>query len=62
MGLGRRGKPIFVDGIQKIGLQTEEDKVHSNIHSSTSIRRVAELVDEPHSTVQNNMWSILRYQ
>ena len=59
MGLGRRGKPIFVDGIQKIGLQTEEDKVHSNIHSSTSIRRVAEAVNIPRSTVQNIMQSIL---
>ena len=41
-------------------LQVEEDKA-SNVLASINIRRVAEAVDMPHSTVQNNMWCTLRY-
>lgn len=57
---GRGRKPVSVDRIEEVALQVEEDK-SSNIHASTSIRRVAEAVDMPRSTVQSIIRRILRY-
>ncbi|GFV36460.1 transposable element tc3 transposase [Trichonephila clavipes] len=56
----RRKKPVSADAIEKVALQVEEDK-SSNVLTSTSVRRVAEAMDLPRSTVQQIMRSILRY-
>ncbi|GFX61742.1 uncharacterized protein TNCV_1382401 [Trichonephila clavipes] len=41
-------------------LMVEEDKA-SNVQASTSVRRVAEALDLPRSTIQKIMRNILRY-
>ncbi|GFV30855.1 uncharacterized protein TNCV_4012891 [Trichonephila clavipes] len=57
----RRGrKPVSTEAIEKVALQVEEDKA-SNVQASTSVRRVAEALDLPRSTVQKIMRNILRY-
>ncbi|GFW06277.1 uncharacterized protein TNCV_37511 [Trichonephila clavipes] len=53
-------KPVSAEAIEKVTLQVEEDK-SSNVLSSTSVRRVAEALDLPRSTVQKIMRNILRY-
>ncbi|GFX48436.1 uncharacterized protein TNCV_4614321 [Trichonephila clavipes] len=57
---GRGRKPVSAEAIGKVALQVEEDKA-SNVQASTSVRRVAEALDLPHSTVQKIMRNILRY-
>ncbi|GFX49148.1 uncharacterized protein TNCV_5041421 [Trichonephila clavipes] len=57
---GRGEKPVSAEAIEKIALQVEEDK-SSNVLASTSVRRVAEALDLPRSTVQKIMRNILRY-
>ncbi|GFX43386.1 uncharacterized protein TNCV_4874061 [Trichonephila clavipes] len=57
---GRGKKPISAEAIEKVALQMEEDK-SSNMLASTSVRRVAEALDLPRSTVQKIMRNILRY-
>ncbi|GFV73038.1 uncharacterized protein TNCV_3398161 [Trichonephila clavipes] len=57
----RRGKqPVSAEAIEKVALQVEEDK-SSNVLASTNVRRVAEALDLPRSTVQKIMRNILRY-
>ncbi|GFU60458.1 uncharacterized protein TNCV_903101 [Trichonephila clavipes] len=46
--------------IEKVALQVEEDKSF-NVLASTSVRRVAEALYLPRSTVQKIMRNILRY-
>ncbi|GFU79015.1 acyl-CoA dehydrogenase family member 11 [Trichonephila clavipes] len=53
-------KPVSTEAIEKVALQVEEDK-SSNVLASTSVRRVAEALDLPRSTVQKIMRNILRY-
>ncbi|GFV05727.1 hypothetical protein TNCV_2450551 [Trichonephila clavipes] len=55
-----RKKPVSAEAIEKVALQVEEDK-SSNVLASTSVRRVAEALDLPRSTVQKIMRNILRY-
>ncbi|GFV92923.1 uncharacterized protein TNCV_1693161 [Trichonephila clavipes] len=57
---GRERKPVSTEAIEKVALQVEEDKA-SNVQASTSVRRVAEALDLPRSTVQKIMRNILRY-
>ncbi|GFW82231.1 transposable element Tcb2 transposase [Trichonephila clavipes] len=57
---GRGKKPVSAEAIEKVALQVEEDK-SSNVLASTSVRRVAEVLDLPCSTVQKIMQNILRY-
>ncbi|GFW21088.1 uncharacterized protein TNCV_2703281 [Trichonephila clavipes] len=57
---GRGKNPVSAEAIEKVALQVEEDK-SSNVLASTSVRRVAEALDLPRSTVQKIMRSILRY-
>ncbi|GFV86629.1 uncharacterized protein TNCV_4184831 [Trichonephila clavipes] len=57
---GRGKKPVYAEAIEKVALQVEEDK-SSNVLASTSVRRVAEALDLPRSTVQKIMRNILRY-
>ncbi|GFU07432.1 uncharacterized protein TNCV_2203751 [Trichonephila clavipes] len=57
---GRGKKPVSTEAIEKVTLQVEEDK-SSNVLASTSVRRVAEALDLPRSTVQKIMRNILRY-
>ncbi|GFX14583.1 uncharacterized protein TNCV_4015811 [Trichonephila clavipes] len=57
---GRGKKPVSAEAIEKVALQVEEDK-SSNVLASTSVRRVAEALDLPRSTVQKIMRNILRY-
>ncbi|GFX41555.1 transposable element tc3 transposase [Trichonephila clavipes] len=57
---GRGKKPVSADAIEKVELQVEEDK-SSNVLDSTSVRRVAEALDLPRSTVQKIMRNILSY-
>ncbi|GFV55484.1 uncharacterized protein TNCV_3776711 [Trichonephila clavipes] len=57
---GRGKKPVSAEAIEKIALQVEEDN-SSNVLASTSVRRVAEALDLPRSTVQKIMRNILRY-
>ncbi|GFT80280.1 uncharacterized protein TNCV_1189571 [Trichonephila clavipes] len=57
---GRGRKPVFTEAIEKIALQVEDDKA-SNVQASTSVRRMAEALDLPRSTVQKIMRNILRY-
>ncbi|GFW16200.1 protocadherin-like wing polarity protein stan [Trichonephila clavipes] len=57
---GREKKPVSTEAIEKVALQVEEDK-SSNVLASTSVRRVAEALDLPRSTVQKIMRNILRY-
>ncbi|GFV16333.1 hypothetical protein TNCV_178541 [Trichonephila clavipes] len=47
-------KPVSAEAIEKVALQVEEDK-SSNVLASTSVRRVAETLDLPRSTVQKIM-------
>ncbi|GFX53501.1 DUF4817 domain-containing protein [Trichonephila clavipes] len=55
-----RGKiPVSTEAIEKVALQVEGDK-SSNVLASTSVRRVAEALDLPRSTVQKIMRNILR--
>ncbi|GFU26239.1 uncharacterized protein TNCV_5106501 [Trichonephila clavipes] len=56
----KRKKPVSAEAIEKVALQVEEDK-SSNVLASTSVRRVAEALDLPQSTVQKIMRNILRY-
>ncbi|GFV63819.1 uncharacterized protein TNCV_2278231 [Trichonephila clavipes] len=56
----KRKKPVSAEAIEKVALQVEEDK-SSNVLASTSVRRVAEALDLPRSTVQKIMRNILRY-
>ncbi|GFY25148.1 transposable element tc3 transposase [Trichonephila clavipes] len=51
---GRGKKPVSTEAIEKVALQVEEDK-SSNVLDSTSVRRVAEALDLPRSTVQKIM-------
>ncbi|GFV63954.1 uncharacterized protein TNCV_993891 [Trichonephila clavipes] len=53
-------KPVSAEAIEKVALQVEEDE-SSNVLASTSVRRVAEALDLPRSTVQKIMRNILRY-
>ncbi|GFT93601.1 uncharacterized protein TNCV_677391 [Trichonephila clavipes] len=57
---GRGKKPVSTEAIEKVALQVEEDK-SSNVLASTSVRRLAEALDLPRSTVQKIMRNILRY-
>ncbi|GFX08607.1 uncharacterized protein TNCV_4171061 [Trichonephila clavipes] len=57
---GRGKKPVSAEAIEKVALQGEEDK-STNVLASTSVRRVAEALDLPRSTVQIVMRNILRY-
>ncbi|GFV88449.1 transposable element tc3 transposase [Trichonephila clavipes] len=57
---GRGRKPVSAEAIEKVALQVEENKA-SNVQASTSVRRVAEALDLPRSTVQKIMRNILRY-
>ncbi|GFV84490.1 transposable element tc3 transposase [Trichonephila clavipes] len=57
---GRGKKPVSAEAIEKVALQVEEDK-SSNVLASTSVRRVAEALDLPRSTVQKIMRNILHY-
>ncbi|GFU64910.1 uncharacterized protein TNCV_785611 [Trichonephila clavipes] len=57
---GRGKKPVSAEAIEKVALQVEEDK-SSNVLASTSVRRVAEALDLPRSTVQKIMRNIHRY-
>ncbi|GFX77054.1 uncharacterized protein TNCV_1072541 [Trichonephila clavipes] len=57
---GRGKKPVSAEAIEKVALQEEEDK-SSNVLARTSVRRVAEALDPPRSTVQKIMRNILRY-
>ncbi|GFU19327.1 uncharacterized protein TNCV_3032491 [Trichonephila clavipes] len=57
---GKGKKPVSTEAIEKVALQVEEDK-SSNVLASTSVRRVAEALDLPRSTVQKIMRNILRY-
>ncbi|GFU79343.1 uncharacterized protein TNCV_2138661 [Trichonephila clavipes] len=57
---GRGRKPVSTEATEKVALQVEEDK-SSNVLASTSVRRVEEALDLPHSTVQKIMRNILRY-
>ncbi|GFX97456.1 DUF4817 domain-containing protein [Trichonephila clavipes] len=47
---GRGRKPVSTEAIEKVALQVEEDKT-SNVQASTSVRHVAEALDQPGSTV-----------
>ncbi|GFU61856.1 uncharacterized protein TNCV_375141 [Trichonephila clavipes] len=53
-------KPVSAEAIEKVALQVEEDK-SSNVLASTSVRRMAEALDLPRSTVQKIMQNIIRY-
>ncbi|GFY19904.1 uncharacterized protein TNCV_2145971 [Trichonephila clavipes] len=57
---GRGKKPVSAEAIEKVALQVEGDK-SSNVLASTSVRRVAEALDLPRSTVQKIMRNIIRY-
>ncbi|GFV86584.1 uncharacterized protein TNCV_4184391 [Trichonephila clavipes] len=57
---GRGKKPVSAEAIEKVALPVEGDK-SSNVLASTSVRRVAEALDLPRSTVQKIMRNILRY-
>ncbi|GFT27336.1 uncharacterized protein TNCV_3425641 [Trichonephila clavipes] len=57
---GRGKKPVSAEAIEKVALQVEEDK-SSNVLASTSVRRMAEALDLPRSTVQKIMQNIIRY-
>ncbi|GFX52012.1 uncharacterized protein TNCV_4653411 [Trichonephila clavipes] len=57
---GRGRKPVFAEAIEKVALQVEVDKA-SNVQASTSVRRVAEALDPPRSTVQKIMQNIPRF-
>ncbi|GFW55007.1 glutamate receptor [Trichonephila clavipes] len=56
----RGRKPVSSEAIEKVSLQVVEDK-SSNLLASTSVRRVAEGLDLPRSTVQKIMRNIFRY-
>ncbi|GFW10068.1 transposable element tc3 transposase [Trichonephila clavipes] len=56
----RGKKPVSTEAIEKVALQVEEDKSF-NVLASTSVRRPAEALDLPRSTVQKIMQNILRY-
>ncbi|GFX89156.1 uncharacterized protein TNCV_20521 [Trichonephila clavipes] len=56
--LGR--KPVSTEAIEKVALQVEYDKT-SNLQASTSVRRVEEALNLPHSTVQKIMRNIPIY-
>ncbi|GFX79959.1 uncharacterized protein TNCV_2059771 [Trichonephila clavipes] len=55
---GRGKKSVSAEAIEKVALQVEEDK-SSNVLASTIVRRVAEALDLPRSTVQKIMRNIL---
>ncbi|GFT54240.1 DUF4817 domain-containing protein [Trichonephila clavipes] len=57
-GIGK--KQLSAEAKEKVTLQVEEDK-SSNVLASTSVRRVAEALDLPRSTVQKIMRNIVRY-
>ncbi|GFT50973.1 uncharacterized protein TNCV_1174031 [Trichonephila clavipes] len=57
---GRGKKPVSAEAIEEVALQVEEDK-SSNMLASTSVRRVAEGLHLPRSTVQKIMRNIFRY-
>ncbi|GFV45124.1 transposable element tc3 transposase [Trichonephila clavipes] len=57
---GRGKQPVSTEAIEKVALQVEEDKT-SNVLATTSVRRVAEALVLPRSTVQKIMRNILHY-
>ena len=57
---GRGRKPVSTEAIENVALKVEEVK-DSNMHASTSARRVAEELDMPLSTVLKILHNVLRY-
>jgi hypothetical protein len=57
---GRGRKSVSAEVVENVALRVEEDKA-SNEQASTSVRRVAEALDLPRSTVHTVMRNILRY-